>query len=129
MKNKQVLSVLIIVVGICSIACTTFTASGIQMNVDTRGMEVLGNFSTSVTVNKVLGVSAGTNLFNISSDITNGLIRNAVEKEIAKMGGTAAINITVKYSANFIHRILNNLTVRIWAPAKIKISGTVIRQN
>jgi hypothetical protein len=76
-----------------------------------------------------LGQSGGTNLFNISSNATSGPIRDAIEKEIRKKEGTAAINISVKYGSNPLQWFLNGLTFNIWAPSTVTISGTVIKQN
>jgi|TergutMp193P3_1026864.scaffolds.fasta_scaffold19305_2 hypothetical protein len=129
MKNKLFLIVLVVFVGMGFIACTTFQASGIQMGMNTSGYEVLGNFTTRVLINKFLGQSGGANLFNLSSNATSGPIRDAIDKEIQKKGGTAAINVSIKYGSNPIQWILNNITGTIWAPSTVTISGTIIRQN
>ena len=129
MRMKLFLSVLAICVSICFVACTTFQASGFQMGMNTGGTETLGDFSTKVWVNKFLGQSGGQNLFNLSSNATSGPIREAIDKEIQKKGGTAAINVSVKYRAHILHWILNYVTGTIWAPATVIVSGTVIRQN
>jgi hypothetical protein len=128
MKNKLFLIVLA-VIGICFTACVSFKSSGLQMGMSTSGTENLGNFTTTVFVNKFLGTSAGTNLFNLSSDATDGKVRIAIEKEIQKKGGTAAINISIKYWAGPFQAILNGLTGTLWAPGTLTITGTVIRQN
>jgi len=129
MKNKLFLIVLAVCMLAFFAACTTFTASGFQVGMSTSGTEVLGDFSTTVRVHKFLGTSGGINLFNLSSNATNGPIRDVIDKEIQKKGGTAAINISVRYRASFIQKILNNITLKIWAPARVTIKGTVIRQN
>jgi hypothetical protein len=129
MRNKWLLIILIVCVGICFIACTTFQANGIQMGLSTNGTENLGNFTTKVYINKFLGTSGGTNLFNLSSNATSGPIRDAIEKEIQKKGGTAAINISIKYGSNPLQWFLNNLTGSIWAPSTVTITGTIIKQN
>jgi len=129
MKNKLLLIVLAVFLSIGFVSCTTFQANGIQMGMITDGYEILGNFSKKVYINKFLGTSGGTNLFNLSSDATNGPIRDAIEKEIQKKGGTAAINISIKYGSNPIQWWLNGLTGNIWAPSTVTISGTVIKQK
>jgi hypothetical protein len=129
MKNKLFLIVLAVCVGMFLVACTTFQASGIQMGISISGYENLGNFSTKVYVSKFLGQSGGTNLLNLSSNATTGPIRDVIDKEIQKKGGTAAINISIKYGSNPIQWFLNYLTLNIWAPATVTISGTIIRQN
>jgi hypothetical protein len=129
MKNKVFFLVFAVFIGICFVACTTFQASGIQMGMSTSGTETLGNFTTKAYVNKFLGQSGGTNFLNLSSDATTGPIRDAIEKEIQKKGGTAAINISIKYGSNPIQWILNYITFNIWAPSTVTISGIVIRQQ
>jgi len=129
MKSKLVLIVLAVCIGIFFAACTTFQASGFQVGMSTGGTETLGNFTTRVYINKFLGQSGGTNLFNLSSNATSGPIRDAIDKEIQKKGGTAAINISIKYGSDPIQWFLNGLTGSIWAPSTVTISGTVIRQN
>jgi hypothetical protein len=129
MKNKLFLIVLAACIGIGLMACTTFQASGLQVGMSTSGTEILGDFSTRVYVNKFLGTSGGTNLFNLSANATSGPVRDAIDAEIRKKGGTAAINISVKYGSNPLQWFLNYLTFNIWAPSTVVITGTVIRQN
>jgi len=129
MKSKLFLFFLLICIGVFSAACTTFQSSGFQVGMSTSGTENLGDFSTKVYINKFLGQSGGTNLFNLSANATSGPIRSAIEKEIQKKNGTAAINISIVYGSNPIQWILNNITGGIWAPATVTIKGTVIRQN
>lgn len=127
MKNK----LFFIALAVCIVfgACTTFQATGLQFGVSTKGTEILGDFSTKIWTHKFLGQSGGTNLFNISSGVTSGPIKNAIDKEIQKKGGTAAVNITIKYGSNPIQWILNNITFNIWAPATVTITRTVIKEN
>jgi hypothetical protein len=129
MNNKLFLAVLVICLGICFTSCVSFRSSGMQIGMSTSGTENLGNFTTTVSVNKFLGTSAGTTFLNLSSDVTDGKIRTAIEKEIQKKGGTAAINISIKYWAGPFQFILNALTGTLWAPGTLTITGTVIRQN
>ena len=129
MKNRLFLIVFSVFVSTGFIACTTFQASGIQMGLSTSGYEVLGEFSTRVYINKFLGQSGGTNFLNLSSNATSGPIRDAIDKEIQKKGGTAAINVSLKYGSNPLQWFANYITFNIWAPATVTINGTVIRQN
>jgi hypothetical protein len=129
MKNRLFLIILAVFVSIGFIACTTFQASGIQMGMSISGYEVLGEFSTRVYINKFLGQSGGANFLNLSSNATSGPIRDAIDKEIQKKGGTAAINVSVKYGSNPFQWFANYITLNIWAPSTVTISGTVIRQN
>lgn len=44
------------------------------------------------------------------------------------MGGTGAVDVQVTYGSNILHWFLNNLTGCLWAPSKITISGTVVKE-
>jgi hypothetical protein len=130
MKSKGVLGIVaVLILGFTVMGCTTFAASGIEYGRSNAGVEVLGNFSTRVYMSKFLGTSGGNNLFNLSSDATDGRLRSAIDREIRRMGGTAAINISVRWGSNPLQWILNNLTFKIWAPGTLVIRGTVIRES
>jgi hypothetical protein len=129
MKKGLFLVALVVCMGIFFAACTTFQASGFQVGMRTSGTEVLGDFTANVWVNEFLGSSGGTNFLNLSATAMSGPIRDAIDKEIRKKNGTAAINITVRYRVGPIQYILNYITGTLWAPATVIVSGTVIRQN
>ena len=127
MRNKLFLLVLVVSIGIGFTACTTFRADGFQVGLNTSGVEILGDFTTNVRVNEFLGASGGSNLFNLSADAMSGPIRSAIDNEVRKLGGTAAINISITYKVGPLQAIANVLTGSIWAPATAVIKGTVIR--
>jgi hypothetical protein len=107
--------------------CTSFKASNLAVMPPGANYTSLGNFHTTVLVNGFLGGSAGTKLFNVSSDVTDEAVSHAIEQEIKDKGGTGAINITIEHRASFIQALLNSFTMAIWAPAEIYITGTVIK--
>ena len=129
-KKKFSFLYLMLIFGILVLlgSCRTFHASGLQMGMDTGGTEIMGTFTTRIWVGKFLGTSGGTNLFNFSSAATTGPIRDAIDREIQRLGGNAAIDVSVTWGSNPIQWILNNLTLRLWAPGTATIRGTVIRQ-
>jgi len=88
---------------------------------------VIGDFDITVGINKFLGSSGGTNLFNVSSEITDPRIVDAVKLQILNMGGSRAINVKVEHRASFLNLLLNGLTFNIWAPSYARVTGTVIR--
>lgn len=124
--KKTVLLVLSVLLIVLLASCTTFKADGLS-TFTPKDYEVLGDFTKSVTVHKFLGSPAGTTLFNIAEDATANALDDLIAKEVKKLGGTGAINIEVKYQASFINMICASLTGSIWAPAKLTVSGTVIR--
>lgn len=129
MKSKLFLIVLAVFILVCTAACTAFTADGLMMVAvqNPSSYEILGDFNIKVSSNKFIGAAGGVNFANITSDATSNLIRDAVEKEITRKGGTAAINVSIKYGPSFGQLFLNGFTMGIWAPSTINISGTVIK--
>ena len=130
MKKKFSFLYLMLILGILVLlgSCRTFHASGLQMGMDTGGTEIMGTFTTRVVVSKFFGTSGGTNFLNLTSGATTGPIRDAIDREIQRLGGNAAINVSVTWGSNPLQWLLNNLTLRIWAPGTATIQGTVVRQ-
>jgi hypothetical protein len=128
MEKRQIS--LVVLVGLLALvfaACTSFQISGIEVASKASAGTALGTFDIDVNINKWLGSSAGTNLFNISSDATDPKIIDAIKAEIEKLGGTKAINVKIEYKASFIQILLNSITQNIWAPATAHVTGTVIK--
>jgi hypothetical protein len=120
----------VLVVGMFISSCTTFQASGLQMGIIINGQmyEKLGDFSEKEWTNKFLGwgVNGGT-LFNLSSDATDLQVREAVEKNIKKLGGDAAVDVRIRYGSNPIQWILTAFTGAIWMPGTVTVTGTVVK--
>ena len=129
MKRKVGLLAGLVVAVVMLVGCTTFKADGLALMPMPENMQVVGNFEDTVMVHKFLGRSGGTNLFNITSDATEGALNDIAWKNIRNMGGTGAVNVQVTYGSNILHWFLNGLTGNIWAPAKITVSGTVVRER
>ena len=129
MKRKMGLLAGLAVVVMVLVGCTTFKADGLTVMPMPDDMQVVGTFEDTVMVNKFLGVSGGPNLFNLTSDATKSELTDLAWKNIRNMGGTGAVNVQVTYGSNILHWFLNNFTGGIWAPSKITISGTVVRER
>lgn len=127
-RNVGLLAGLAVVVMVLA-GCTTFKANGLAFMPMPDDMQVVGDFEDSVWVHKFLGTSGGSNLFNITSDATKGALTDVVWKNIRNLGGTGAVNVQVTYGSHLGHWFLNSLTGNIWAPAKITVSGTVVRER
>ena len=109
------------------ISCKSFQISGLEVAQQASTGDMLGNFDINVKVNKFLGNAGGLNLFNLTSDATDPKITDAIKAEIAKLGGTKAINVKIEYQATFINVLLNMITGSIYAPATAHVTGTVVR--
>ena len=111
-------------------ACTTAAYSGLQFTAaDVDSYTELGEFQTSIFVPEFFGVSAGSNLFNISAKNMDNPAYDAIQREIAKMGGDAAINVSIVQKAEFVDMLLSMITLNIFAPGHVELSGTVIRYD
>jgi hypothetical protein len=133
MANKRFglgILVTILVFSIVLAGCTTFAASGLQMGLVINGQkyEKIGDFSEKEWTNKFLGWGGfGGTLFNLSSNATDPQVRNAVEKNIKKLGGDGAIDVKIKYGSNPLQWILSAITVGIWVPGTVTVTGTVVK--
>jgi len=108
-------------------SCTSFQLSGIQVADQAPAYESLGQFSISVSVNEFLGSSGGANHANVTSDAMDAPIYEAIQREIKKLSGDAAINVTIVYKATFVDMLLNGLTGSLYAPAHAEITGTIVK--
>ena len=123
------LRILLLLVSITAFAfgCVTFKASGLAYVHPGQNFITVGEFSTEVWVDEFLGSSGGSKLGNITSDATEGPVKDAIETAIKAKGGTGAINITIVHQATILNILLNVLTGSLYAPSMVLISGTVIK--
>ncbi|NNM66703.1 MAG: hypothetical protein HKM06_01695 [Spirochaetales bacterium] len=121
------MSLILALVVLAVTSCTTFKASGLSYTTAPAQQTSLGTFHTEVWVNGFLGASGGTKLFNISSDFTDQAVKDAIQKEIAAKGGTAAVDVTIENQASFVDIILNAITDDLYAPSNLIISGTIVK--
>lgn len=108
-------------------SCTTFQMSGVQVSTAKSTATVLGTFDINVKVTEFLGSSGGANLGNITATASDAAITAAIQAEIAKLGGTAAIDVKIEYKATFIDLLLNGVTGSIYAPATAHITGSIVK--
>lgn len=108
------------------VSCTSFKFTGAQVNLKTPSYTVVGNFDFEVGMLELLGTSGGTNFLNLTSEVMDERINDAIRDEIIKQGGDAAIDVTITYMAGLLDMILNSLTVFILAPAVARVEGTVV---
>ncbi|MDR0314308.1 MAG: hypothetical protein LBI14_12030 [Treponema sp.] len=133
MVNKRFwlgISVMALVLCLFLIGCTTFQASGLQMGLVINGQryEKIGDFSEKEWTNRFLGWGgAGGTLFNLSSGAADPKVREAVEKNIRRLGGDAAIDVKIKYGSNPLQWFLSGITLWIWVPGTVTVTGTVVK--
>jgi len=127
--NKYILKVLIVLLAISAISCTTFQFSGAQVTKTIPSYASVGTFDVTVKVHEFLGSSGGANLLNITADAMDTKIYDTIQREIQKYTGDAAVNITIEYEASFIDLLLNGITFGIYAPATARIKGTVVKYS
>ena len=133
MTNKRFwlgMLVLALVFGTVLAGCTTFQASGLQMGLVINGQkyEKVHDFWEKEWTNRFLGWAGGGNtLFNLSSGAADPQVRDAVEKNIRKYGGDAAIDVKIKYGSNPVQWLLTWVTFGIWVPGTTTVTGTVVK--
>lgn len=126
MKRIKIL-VIIAIIAIIFASCTTAKFSGLQMAKSAQSYKKLGDFTTSVWVWEFLGSSGGVNLLNITADAMDGKVYDAIQKEITKLSGDAAINITIEQRSDLLDIVINSFTSAILAPVHVIITGTVVK--
>ena len=109
------------------VSCTTFHLTGVQMNREPPAYQAVGQFRVQVTVHELLGSSGGINLFNLTATNMNKKIFNAIQLEIMKFDGDAAVNLQITYEATFVGILLNAITYNFYAPARATITGTIVK--
>lgn len=115
-----------------AISCTTFQVSGIEIAqrciaCHAIAEDAVGNFSITVRLNQFFGLSGCLKYANVTAHAMNPAISYAISREIAMRGGSRAVNVEIEYRASFTDLLLNLLTLRIWSPARLRITGTVVR--
>ena len=129
MKYAVKLKLVVLAVFLALASCTTFKVSGVQITKVIPKYDTVGEFDINVKVWEFLGSSGGANLFNATANTMDPKIYDAIQREIQKFTGDAAVNIVIEYKADFVDIILNGITVGITAPATAHITGTIIKYN
>lgn len=130
MRSRTALMVvLVVLLGVLLAGCTTFKFSGAQVTPQLPSYTSVGTFDINVWVNKFIGNSGGATLFNITADAMDAPIFDAIQREIKKFAGDAAVNVTIEYQASFVNILLNIVTLNIYAPAEAHITGTIVKYN
>ncbi len=129
MKKRHMILILSALIILLASSCTTFQLSGAQITREIPSYNQVGNFDITVKCHEFLGASGGANLFNVSSDAMDTAIYDAIQREIQKFTGDAAVNVEIRYEASFIDLLLNGLTWSLYAPATAHISGVIVKYN
>jgi hypothetical protein len=109
------------------VSCTTFKVTDVQVVKERQEYESLGVFNVTVNVHEFIGSAGGHNLFNASAENMNPEIYDAIQREITKLGGDAAVDVSIEYKATFVDMLLNYVTGFVYAPAHAVITGTVVK--
>jgi hypothetical protein len=130
MAKRIFVGMVAVVLVLGMVGCTTFQASGLQSGLVINGQkyEKVGDFSEKEWTNKFLGWgNNGGTFFNLSSEATDPEVREAIEKNVRRLGGDGAIDIKIKYGSNPIQWILTSFTLGIWVPGTVTVTGTVVK--
>ena len=126
-KSVFLLVAVLLILGVAS--CTTFKLSGIQVTREIPSYQTVGEFEISIPVMEFLGSAGGANLGNITATAMDEKIYDAIQREIQKYTGDAAVNVVVEYQAGLIDIVLNSITGSLIAPATAKVTGVVVKYN
>ena len=129
MKVNKIALLFLIVIAVVLSSCTTFKLSGVQVTKGIPAYDSVGTFDIAVKVWEFVGSPGGINLGNVTSDAMDTEIYDAIQREIQKYTGDAAVNVVVEYKAEFIDMIIGGLTGNILAPATAHISGTIVKYD
>jgi predicted small secreted protein len=110
-------------------SCTTFQLSGAQITKEIPSYDRVGDFDITLHCHEFFGSAGGANLLNISSDAMDTVIYDAIQREIQKFTGDAAVNVEIEYQASFIDLLANSITFGLYAPATAHISGVIVKYN
>ncbi|MBI9108792.1 MAG: hypothetical protein JEZ04_18770 [Spirochaetales bacterium] len=128
MKNIKTVSVILLVLFVIT-SCTTASFSGLSVTKELESFKVVGQFERSVWVNEFFGISGGVNILNITSDAMDDVVFDAIQREILKFSGDAAINVSIRQEVGILESILNTITGTIYAPCNVVISGTIVKYD
>ena len=124
-KSMHILGCVLLIATASS--CTTFRLSGIQLTKEIPSYQTVGQFEIKVPVMEFLGRSGGSNFLNVTATAMDTKIYDAIQREVQKMTGDAAVNVTVRYKVSFVGAIINALTFTILAPAVAEVSGSIVK--
>jgi len=124
-RSLYVLAGLLLVLSVAS--CTTFKLSGIQVTREIQSYQTVGEFKIQIPITELLGASGGANILNITATAMDDKIYDAIQREIQKFTGDAAVNVTVEYKVTLINAVLNSVTGSILAPAVAEVSGVIVK--
>lgn len=124
---KKIAFLFVVVAMLAVSSCTTFQLTGIQVAAAESTAQVLGEFETTVKQMDLLGSPAGANLANFKADGMDAPIMAAIQAEIAKLGGDAAVDVKIVYKAEVLDIILGSVTGSILAPSTTVITGKVVK--
>jgi hypothetical protein len=127
MRARNVALAVLVVLAVALSGCTSFKFAGAQITKEIPSYNSVGTFDITVPVNEFLGQSGGTNLFNVTAEAMDTEIYDAIQREIQKYTGDAAVNVTIVYEATFLDILLNGITFGIYAPAHAHITGTIVK--
>lgn len=127
MKLRSLIALLVISMVLLLGSCTTFKVSGLQITKDMPSYDTVGEFDITVKVMEFLGSPGGANLLNVSAENMDTEIYDAIQREIDKFSGDAAVNVEIEYIATPGGILVNGLTASILAPAQAHVTGVIVK--
>ena len=127
-KNSLIAMFAVFVIGACLASCVSFASKGLSFG-GTVGRDAPVNriyFSERVWINKFLGSSAGATFANVSQVNYDFLAADICRKAAIRYGGIGVEDVSIIHEASAGCILLNALTLGIYAPSEVVVSGYVI---
>jgi len=108
-------------------SCTTVSFEGLQMQNDMDGYSVVTDFEIELKDRQLLGAGTGYGLLSLNQP--DERIFEEIRREIDKVSGDAAVNVTIQYKNTFGDFFWNGDTVGIYSPRTIVVTGQIVSFN
>jgi hypothetical protein len=108
-------------------SCTTVSFQGLQMQKDLESYSVVKEFEITMKDTQLLGSGTGYGLISLNQP--DERIFQEIRREIDKVSGDAAIDVTIEYKTTFTDMLLNGATAALYSPRTIKVTGTIVSYN
>lgn len=105
-------------------SCTTVSFEGLQMQKDLQSYSVVKDFRMELSDTKLVGLQTTVGLISLNEP--DERIFQRIREEIDKVSGDAAIDVSIQYGTSFTDLLLNTVTVGLFSPRTIVVTGTIV---
>ncbi len=127
-KSNLIVMLAVLIASACLASCVSFASKGLSFGRTVGRDEPVNRiyFSERVWMNKFLGSSAGATFVNVSQTNYDFLVADICRKVAIRYGGIGVEDVSVVHEASAGCILLNAITLGIYAPSEVVVSGYVI---